>query len=40
MLYSFLKYEHLKFLTSYQFIAPVFTYLLWVIGIYIYRDMP
>ncbi|PHK49385.1 ABC transporter permease [Staphylococcus edaphicus] len=40
MLLTFLKYENLKFIKSFQFVAPVFLYLMWVIGIYIYTDIP
>lgn len=40
MLYSFLKYENSKFLKSYAFIAPVFIYILCLVGIYIYKNIP
>ncbi|PNZ15737.1 ABC transporter permease, partial [Staphylococcus succinus subsp. succinus] len=39
MLYSFLKYENSKFLKSYAFIAPVFIYILCLVGIYIYKNI-
>lgn len=40
MLLTFLKYENIKFIKSFQFIAPIFLYLIWVVGIYIYTDIP
>lgn len=40
MLLNFLKYENLKFLKSYIFIPPIFIYLLCLISIYIYKDVP
>lgn len=40
MLLTFLKYENLKFLKSYIFIPPIFIYLLCLISIYIYKDVP
>ncbi|PTK87722.1 ABC transporter permease [Staphylococcus gallinarum] len=40
MLTTFIKYEHSKFIKSYLYIAPVFLFLLSVVGIYIYRNIP
>lgn len=40
MLTTFIKYENSKFMKSYLYIAPVFIFLLGVVGIYIYRNIP
>ncbi|RIP32773.1 ABC transporter permease [Staphylococcus gallinarum] len=40
MLKTFIKYENSKFIKSYLYIAPVFLFLLSIVGIYIYRNIP